>query len=103
MQYLPIELVTADMMSANTVTQPNGTVVIQAGENLDSHIIHQLSTLGIKHVTVYGNAIPGYGLGYDAKTRSARIPHLFRNFRDDEKMMRAAAFFERHFTNRCSD
>lgn len=90
------------MKIARIIKTPDGTPAVTAGEVLTSGILRRLSMGGVTSVIVQGNAVPDYGMGYNVARRLERTPYLFRNFKNDDAMMKFSYFLMRFFAERQS-
>ena len=78
----------------------NGTPLAEANDILDDAALRRIELAGIKEIIVYGNAVPGYDMGYNAAERLERLPYLFRRQQEDVFMVRLQQMLHKHFHER---
>lgn len=100
MQKIPLEQVTEEMVSAKNVRMPDGSCIIQAGQPFDATVLRRLERTGAATVVVQGRPVPGLDMGYDAERLATRMPHLFRNFQDDPRMMQFCRLLQKILAER---
>ncbi|GAB7023472.1 hypothetical protein [Salidesulfovibrio brasiliensis] len=90
MQKIPINLAKPGMKLARPVVKDGGITVMAEGMELTEALISRLDTMKIDKIVVQGNPVDigesGGGTAFDE--RLARMPHLFRHYKQDKWMSR---------------
>ena len=95
MQKIPLDKATDQMVSAKNVRMADGSFLLRAGDKLDASVLRRLERTGVPSVVVQGRPVPGCDMGYDPERLVKRMPHLFRNFENDPKMMQFSRLLQK--------
>lgn len=103
MRHIPLRLALPGMILAQPVTRPGGAMLLGMGTTLTATLIDRLAALKVDDLTVVCASDMNEDTAAMLAQKTARLEHLFRNFKQDAFMQDIKTRISQYYKQRCAE